>query len=140
MEPKEFLISKACEFTEVYLDSERKKLDPSLKLNPGRYTIKSNAIFNEEGRLIADFNEEREKECSSLWNLVDEWNKSESHERHICAEQLSKALIKERLKKWEDEIGEISPNKVCAFGYSGDASDLGINPYGHINFFKKQGN
>jgi len=76
----------------------------------------------------------------SLWKLVDDWNATESHERHVCADQLAKQLIKERFKKWEREIGEeIDSNKVCAFTYSGDASDLGISPFEHIHFFKPQG-
>lgn len=67
---------------------------------------------------------------SSLWTLVDEWNASESHERHICADQLAKTLLKERLSQW---------NSRCAFTYSGDLSDLGVEPFGHIDFFKLQG-
>lgn len=35
----------------------------------------------------------------ALWKLVDEWNSVESHERRLCAEQLAKALLKERLKE-----------------------------------------
>lgn len=67
---------------------------------------------------------------SSLWNLVNEWYDSESHERHICADQLAKSLLKERLSQWRNR---------CTFTYSGDLSDLGINSFDHIHFFKPQG-